>query len=140
MKISAKTEYALRTVVDLASLGPAGTARTADIADRQGIPVKFLEQILLTLKAAGIVSSKRGSKGGYSLALLPSRITLAAIATATESNLIGGADGFLPDSPFAEVWADIEAYTLQRLERTTIQDMTSRARELAAAKAPHYAI
>ena len=60
MKISSKTVYAIRTVIDLVLHGNDGLVRAAEIAARQHIPRKFLEQILLTLKGAGIVASKRG--------------------------------------------------------------------------------
>ncbi len=65
--ISQKAKYALRALVALARLGRGEAATIADIAEQQAIPKKFLEQILLELKRAGIVESKRGKAGGYGL-------------------------------------------------------------------------
>lgn len=77
--ISAQAKYALRALVMLAGVPKGEAMLTAEIAERQNIPKKFLEQILLTLKRAGILQSYRGSRGGYAL-LKPAReITFAQV-------------------------------------------------------------
>lgn len=149
MKISSKTDYALRTVLDLAIHKEDGVTHLADIAERQNIPVKFLEQILLQLKGAGIAASKRGVNGGYFLAIAPSKITLAAIVSLTDDSL-SSTDALKKSAaklsgkdrrcPFREVWADIEGYVAERLEGATIEDMCNRARELSGKNIPDYAI
>lgn len=79
MKFSKKSEYALRALIELtAQPGPALLQRH-DIAERQNIPIEFLEQILLTLKNAGLLASKRGVNGGYSLLKSPEEITLGQV-------------------------------------------------------------
>ena len=79
MKLSKRGEYGLRAMVDLAS-HPAGVVvPMKDIAQREQIPVKFLEQILLTLRNAGLLRSRMGVGGGYLLAKAPSEITLGQI-------------------------------------------------------------
>ena len=76
------------TVMDLAMYRNTGVIKVADIARRQSIPQKFLEQILLLLKGAGIVTSRRGSKGGYLLTRPASEISLASIVRLTEASLL----------------------------------------------------
>lgn len=79
MKLSKKSEYGLRALLELALVHEKTTLQRRDIADRQHIPVEFLEQILLTLKRAGLVSSRRGVNGGYDLIKQPNEITLGQV-------------------------------------------------------------
>jgi Rrf2 family transcriptional regulator, cysteine metabolism repressor len=79
MKISYRGDYALKAILDLALHYDKGLVRIQEIARRQDIPLKYLEQILLTLKGAGYVKSQRGAKGGYSLGKEPKDITLGEI-------------------------------------------------------------
>lgn len=78
MKITFKGDYALKAVLDL-SAGYGAPRRIEEIARRQDIPVKFLEQILLSLKKGGFVRSRRGPSGGYELARSPEKITLGQV-------------------------------------------------------------
>jgi Rrf2 family protein len=80
MRLSKRGEYGLRAMIDLATWDEAsGIIQIKDIAERQNIPSKFLEQILLTLKNAGLLNSKMGVGGGYYLAKPPAEITLGHI-------------------------------------------------------------
>lgn len=79
MKLSRKGEYALRAMIDLSLNYGKGTVQIRDISQREKIPEKFLEQILLTLKNAGLLQSKRGIGGGYSLIKPPGKISLAEV-------------------------------------------------------------
>jgi Rrf2 family protein len=80
MLFSAKAEYACLAMLELAARhGDPKPVRLADIADTHGIPPRFLVQILLQLKGAGLVASTRGAAGGYQLARPPAEITLADI-------------------------------------------------------------
>jgi len=79
MRISKKGEYALRAMIYLSLNYEKGPAQIYDISEREKIPKKFLEQILLGLKKAGLLQSKRGIGGGYSLIKPPKAITLAQI-------------------------------------------------------------
>jgi len=79
VKISRKAEYALRAVVILAAAPEDRTMQITELAESGGVPVKFLEQILLTLKRGGLLRSKRGVGGGYQLAMPPRSITVAEI-------------------------------------------------------------
>jgi len=79
MKLSKKSEYGLRALLELTVTHGKTTLQRHEIADRQHIPIEFLEQILLTLKRAGIVASRRGIKGGYTLIKQPREITLGHV-------------------------------------------------------------
>ena len=80
MRLSKRGEYGLRAMIDLATWDEGnGIIQIKDIAERQNIPSKFLEQILLTLKNAGLLNSKMGVGGGYYLAKPPAEITLGHI-------------------------------------------------------------
>jgi Rrf2 family protein len=79
VKLSKKSEYGLRALLELTSAHGKTTLQRHEIADRQHIPIEFLEQILLTLKRAGLVASRRGIKGGYSLIKQPREITLGHV-------------------------------------------------------------
>ena len=80
MNISAKTEYACLAVLELAvHFGSGEPVRIKTIADKHGIPARFLVQILLQLKGAGIVGSTRGAAGGYQLIRDPAELTLADV-------------------------------------------------------------
>ncbi len=85
MKVSAKTEYASIAVLELSQSYHTGEpVRIRDIADRHGIPSRFLVQILLQLKGVGIVQSSRGAGGGYQLARPPDEIALADVMSVIE--------------------------------------------------------
>lgn len=146
MRLSSKTEYALRTLTDLAINGRDRVSRIADIASRQGIPVKFLEQILLVLKSSNMVSSQRGAKGGYFIAMQPAKITLASVVSLTDDSILAStvnehnSNGKNQLSPFGEVWSEINDLIQQKLEKITIQDMCNRIQELQNTKGSDYFI
>ena len=80
MRLSKRGEYGLRAMIDLATWeGGSPIIQIKDIAEREHIPAKFLEQILLTLKNAGLLHSKMGVGGGYYLAKTPDQISLGQI-------------------------------------------------------------
>src|ERR1700693_5162356 len=88
MRISTKGDYATRAMQHLALHYNEGPIQIEEIARRQHLPVRYLEQILLSLKRAGFLESKRGVSGGYYLAKHPREITLGAIIRATEGPII----------------------------------------------------
>ena len=87
MRLSHKGEYALRAMIVMALGYGDGPLRIADIAERERIPKKFLEQILLDLKRAGLVHSKRGPGGGYYLVRPPAEVTFAEIVRTIDGPL-----------------------------------------------------
>src|SRR5258708_23088455 len=84
MRISAKGEYAIKALLDLALQRERGLIPIQEIAARQAIPQRYLEQVLLSLKRAGLLTSKRGSTGGYHLPRDPEEITVGAVLRAVE--------------------------------------------------------
>ena len=82
--LSSRARYATRAVLDLSLLADQGPIQIQDIASRQNIPVKFLQQILVALKMTGFVQSRKGPGGGYSLAVPPQEITLGAVLRAMD--------------------------------------------------------
>ena len=87
MKISTKGRYALRLMLDLASNDSGTPIRLKDVAKRQGISEKYLEQIISILNKAGFVRSVRGPQGGYSLSRIPADYTVGMILRLTEGSL-----------------------------------------------------
>ena len=87
MLISQKCQYALRAIFELSKRNGGGPVKIADIAEAQAIPVRFLEVILSQLKQGGFVSSRRGSRGGYSLARSPAELTVGEIIRFVEGPL-----------------------------------------------------
>ncbi len=87
LQISTKGRYALRSMLDIAQQSGNGTVKVKDIAERQGISVKYLERIISELSRAGLLSSKRGSRGGYSLTGSPENYTITSILSVMEGDL-----------------------------------------------------
>ena len=91
VKVSTRGDYAARALVSLAlHTAESGPTSVRDIAERTGLPQPYLEQILLALKGAGLVRSKRGVGGGYVLARAAEDITLADIVSAVDGPIVAG--------------------------------------------------
>src|SRR5215470_8346069 len=127
MRISAKAEYACVAMLELAAnYREPQPVRIKAIADAQGIPQRFLVQILLQLKTAGLVASVRGAAGGYQLARAPESITLAAIINAIDDRTLAprSALGATYRSPavsaLLSVWREIQVKEQQLLEELTL--------------------
>ena len=133
MKVYAKTEYACIAVLELARSHDRGEpVRIRDIADRHGIPSRFLVQILLQLKGAGLVQSTRGASGGYQLAKPPDQITLHEVMSVIEGQEpINSAT--TTDSPVSRVllkiWREIDERERQILRSITLADLADRLRD-----------
>src|ERR1700738_2749556 len=98
VKVSTRGDYASRALLSLAlHAGESKPTSVRDIAERTGLPQPYLEQILLALKGAGLVRSKRGVGGGYVLARSPDDITLGAIVSAVHGPLAVGDFGLPPE-------------------------------------------
>lgn len=87
MKISTRGRYALRFMIDLAQQGNSEYTALKDISERQGISIKYLEQITSLLSKFGLLMSVRGPQGGYKLAKQPSQYTIGEILRITEGDL-----------------------------------------------------
>ncbi len=86
MRFSMKTEYGMRAILELAANSGKGSLQSAEIARRQGIPGPFLDQVLMTLRRAGMITSTRGPRGGHALARRPEEIRLDEVVDCLEGN------------------------------------------------------
>ncbi len=145
MRISAKGEYAIKAVLDLALHEGHGLVPIQDIAGRQRIPQRYLEQVLLALKRAGLLSSKRGAAGGYLLTRLPEEITVGAVLRAVEGASapfdVGGRDRSGRDGQdLVELWEEIAGAVSHVVDRLNFGELATRARERLAVARPMYHI
>ena len=146
MRLSAKGEYAVRALLDLALTGGDALTPIQDIAARQGIPQRYLEQVLLGLRHAGFLLSRRGSAGGYRLARPPDQITVGAVLRAVEGSDAAapprrGAKAAHPDTgDLAELWQEIDRAVSAVIDRVTIEDLRRRAEERRRTARPMYHI
>ena len=138
MKVSTRGDYASRALLSLA-LHDDGARPTSvrDIADRTGLPQPYLEQILLALKGAGLVRSKRGVGGGYVLAREPEAISLSQIVSAVEGPIVAGDFGEPHQNGACDhegqcvllsVWAEVGEHMRTHLDSFSLADMVERAR------------
>lgn len=147
MRISAKGEYAIKAMVDLALHDGPDLQPIQDIAARQSIPQRYLEQVLLQLKRAGFLYARRGSAGGYRLSKPADQITVGALLRAVEGPAPGvdsprrGGRGAGEDAAgLAELWREIADAVASVVDRTTLEDLRRRADERRSAARPMYHI
>lgn len=136
MKLSTRTRYGARAMLDLALDYGKGPISSKEIAERQNLSQKYLENLMTTLRSAGLIRSVRGPQGGHVLASPPEEITLRAIFEALE-----GASGFVEcttnpdlcerhaDCLTQEVWAHMYEAAMAVLEKTTLADLVRRSGE-----------
>ncbi|MEJ7608117.1 MAG: Rrf2 family transcriptional regulator [Bryobacteraceae bacterium] len=130
MNTSVKGEYALQALFDLSQQVPGKPIRIADIARRRGIPQKFLELILAGLKQGGFVQSRRGAEGGYLLARAPEAITIGQVIRFMElSRSPHSAARQDVDSPFREVWREVDQAVSDVLDRVNFSDLVRQWRD-----------
>lgn len=130
MRVSAKVDYALRAVIELAAAETEAPMKGERIAQAQEIPLKFLENILGDLRHAGIVGSQRGVEGGYWLARPADELTVAEVVRAVEGP-IANVRGVGPEQVeyagsaerLREVWIAVRANLRAVLEHVTIADL-----------------
>lgn len=130
MRISAKADYAVRAALELAASPEGKPVKGTKLAEAQRIPLQFLEHILLDLKRAGMVETKRGARGGYWLAEPPGSVTIADVIRAVEGPLANIQD--LPpeethyEGPAArlrDVWIAIRQNLREVLEHVTLEEL-----------------
>ncbi len=140
MKISTKGRYALRLMVDLALSGQGQPISLKDVAQRQQLSDKYLEQIVTPLSRAGLVRSVRGAGGGYLLTRRPEEYTVGEILRPLEGDL--APVECATDAQFCErsgqcvtveLWQQIHRAVSEVVDRTTLADLVARQREKQAA-------
>jgi Rrf2 family protein len=149
MRVTTRTRYAIRALYDLAFHRRGQSALAKEIAARQQIPLRFLEQILQDLRRAGLIEARRGPHGGYALARPPAEITLADVLRAVRGpleDLLGvdarpraprrnaaalrAREAEAPDPADdvpARVWAEVGGRLIDVLQQTTLADFVTRA-------------
>ena len=132
MRVSAKTDYALRAAVELAAAPDDKPVKGERIARAQEIPLRFLENILMQLRHAGLVDSRRGADGGYRLARPATEVTLADVIRAIDGPL-AGVSGARPETldfegtaaPMRDVWIAVRASLRAVLEHVTLAEVVA---------------
>jgi Rrf2 family protein len=131
VRVTARSDYAIRALLELAAAGEA-PVRADAIATAQAIPSKFLENLLVDLRRGRLVVSRRGRDGGYRLARHASSITLADVIRAVDGPLAGVRDAAPEDVTYAgaaaslrEVWVAVRASMRSVLEATTLADVAT---------------
>lgn len=126
MKLSVKSDYATRAVLSLARHhAHGGVVRVELLAKEHGIPPAYLVQILILLKAKGIVRSQRGKEGGYSLALPPDKVTFGDVVRAVEGAILEGPslDGGHCPPEIRAAWQRLQEATDNAADSLTFQQL-----------------
>jgi len=132
MHVTAKADYAVRAVVELAGSSQQAPRKVDQLAQAQQIPLSFLENILTQLRSSGLVRSQRGPEGGYWLAQPPDQVNLAQVIRAVDGPLVG-VRGQRPEEvqytgsaeSLQQVWIALRANLRKVLEHVTIADVAS---------------
>lgn len=137
MRVSTRGDYAARALLSLALHTDEAPTSVRDIAERTGLPQPYLEQILLALKGAGLVRSKRGVGGGYVLARPPSEIRLSDIVSAVDGPIVlgdfgephrGGACDHEGQCVLLNIWNVVGEHMRRHLASWTLADIAAQAR------------
>ena len=140
MRITRKSEYALRALVEIALNNGNGVIRTKDIADKENMSLKFLEQVLALLKHRGILETKRGVGGGYIMNRPPETVTLAEVIRLVDGPLAPvccvSETAYVPCGQnenlcaLKSVMGEVRLAIINILEKITIADLCQRSLEL----------
>lgn len=133
MRVTMKGDYGLRAMIDMAARYGQGPAPSAEIARRQAIPEHFLDQVLITLRRAGLVKSHRGPQGGHMLARPPAQISMFDVLQALEGAPASldcvpqpAACQLSPGCGMRDIWAQIDAFARDLLSATTLDQLAAR--------------
>jgi Rrf2 family protein len=132
VQITAKSDYAMRALLTLAATGNGGLVKGEALATAQRLPLRFLENIMLQLRRAGVVVSQRGADGGYGLARAPDQITIAQVLRAIDGPL-AQVRGLRPEATeyigaaehLQQVWVAVRASLRGVLEAVTLADVVT---------------
>jgi Rrf2 family protein len=132
MKISTKEQYGLRATAELAARYGDGPVSLSDVAHAQGISLAYLEQIIPSLRDAGLITSKRGAKGGYELAHSPEEVTVGDVLRALDGDILPVLCVRQVDARPCErgeicaahtVWQKVHDRVVETLDRMTLADL-----------------
>lgn len=138
MRVSQRLDYALRALTAIAALPPGTSVAAGDIADRLGLPRRFVEQQITVLAKSGLVMSQRGARGGCALGRPASEITVAEVVEALQGSVLDVPS--VTDSAVSEMWARAAHDLREALASTTLADLAARQRELDASRVAMYHI
>jgi len=149
MKVSRRATYGIMAVIDLALNGKEAPVQARVIARRQAIPIKFLEQVLHSMKRAGIIDSLRGAQGGYKLLKEPSVLSVADVLEVLDGPVlhrIAGHDTMIDqhlpkqEQVLGHVWEQVAQAEQDVLQKITIDELADRQRQMEAHHHPMYHI
>jgi Rrf2 family transcriptional regulator, cysteine metabolism repressor len=129
MKISVRVDYACRVMAELARLHDSGDlARIEHLAETEAVPANFLAQILLDLRNHGLISSRRGNRGGYTLARPPEEISLYDILMAVEGQCLqlSGNHRGRSGRRLKQVWDDISKTLVEKTKSYTLDQLATK--------------
>jgi Rrf2 family protein len=149
MKMSKRVSYGILAAIDLAIHAKDAPIQAKAISRRQGIPLRFLEQVLHTMKNTGLVESHRGAQGGYLLSRKPENLSLAEVFESLEGPVFHRS-GVHPsarhrstgksDLLLGDVWEQLQQAERKVLESITIEQLAARQRLVDAQRSPMYHI
>lgn len=147
MKLSTRGSYGTRAMLELALHADEGPMQLKEIARNQAVSERYLEQLVIALKVAGLVKSTRGAKGGFVLARHPSEIKLSDVVQVLEGSLApmacidepGVCDRAL-NCVTRDLWTEMKVAMVGVLENTTLQDLVRRHRDKAQKPLSSYSI
>lgn len=135
MQFSAKEYYGLRAMTEWARRYGEGPVSVAEVADAEGLPVPYLEQIIPSLRESGLLLSTRGARGGYTLARPPREVSVADVIRALEGEVVSlrcaDADvscARLDQCAARTVWEHVNTLVVSALEHTTLADLAQGGR------------
>lgn len=149
MTLSQKCQYAVRSLLELAKIYGRGPVRISEIAEKQAIPPRFLENILNELKSSGLVESRRGAQGGYLLAKGPAEVTVGQIIRLVDGPLdpvkcIGDSNtpccGLKQGCSLIHLWNRAKAALEDIYDNTTFADLVEEDRRLSQSMELDYTI
>jgi Rrf2 family protein len=149
MKVSKRSLYGILAAIDLAIHAKDVPVQARTIARRQAIPLKFLEQVLSTMKKAGLIQSLRGAQGGYMLLKEPRALSVADILQVLDGPVTAPAstNGIASRSPLSKqevllghIWKQVAQAEQEVLQRITVDQLAERQRTLEEQYAPMYHI
>lgn len=132
MRLTMKGDYGLRAMIDLAAHYGQGPIPSSDIAARELVPEHFLDQLLITLRRAGLLKSLRGPQGGHMLAHPPAKITMGDVLRALEGNTAPmecvptpSSCQLAPGCAIRSVWVQVDDFTQKLLNLTTLEQLAA---------------
>jgi len=149
MRVSLKATYGILAALDLALHNGSAPVQSKTIAKRQAIPLRFLEQVLNTMKQGGLVDSLRGAQGGYTLRKKPVDISLAEIVETLDGPLVPAVNGsatrrlrgqLRPNALLGSVWERVHQAELSVLSTVTLKELAERQQQLEQQKTLMYHI